>query len=137
MIKVVVAKPGLDSHYRGAMVVSRYLIERGMEVVYVGNQLPAQIVATVIEEDADVLGLSSLSGNHNVMVPRILEELHRQGMDHVVVVLGGIVPDEDALALETAGVDRIFGPGSDLVEIGDFIAARAASRREAELTSVS
>ncbi|MFF1720360.1 cobalamin B12-binding domain-containing protein [Streptomyces sviceus] len=122
-IRVVMAKPGLDSHYRGTMVVSRYLVQQGMEVVYVGNQTSDQIVRTVLAEDADVLGLSSLSGNHLVMVPPVLEGLRALGLDDVMVLLGGIVPSADAEELRAAGVHEVFGPGTEL-------AAIAASIRE-------
>ncbi len=125
-IKVVMAKMGFDSHYRGAMMVSRHLVGRGMEVVYIGNRLPDEIVCAVVDEDADVLGLSSLSGNHMVMVPRILGLLRQEGADRVSVLLGGVVPDEDAAALLAQGVDAVFGTGSSLDAIADWIEERAA-----------
>jgi methylmalonyl-CoA mutase, C-terminal domain len=128
-IRVVMAKPGLDSHYRGAMVVSRYLVNQGMEVVYVGNQSAEQIVQTVVQEDADVLGLSSLSGNHQVMVPPILAGLRAQVMGHVVVLLGGIVPAAHIPRLQEAGVDAVFGPGTDLKVIAEFVTLRVAEAR--------
>lgn len=120
-IRVVMAKPGLDSHYRGAVVVSRYLMASGMEVVYIGNQLPEQIVAAAVEEDADVLGISSLSGNHSVMVPPILAGLREQGAEDVLVLVGGIVPADDADALRAAGVAGVFGPGTPLEDIRQCI----------------
>jgi methylmalonyl-CoA mutase C-terminal domain/subunit len=129
-IRVVMAKPGLDSHYRGTMVVSRYLVQQGMEVVYVGNQTADQIVRTVLAEDADVLGLSSLSGNHLMTVPPILEGLRSFGLDDVLVLVGGIVPSADAEVLRKAGVHEIFGPGSELVTIARTIRDHV-SRREA------
>jgi methylmalonyl-CoA mutase C-terminal domain/subunit len=124
-IKVVMAKMGFDSHYRGAMMVSRHLVSRGMEVVYIGNRLPEEIVRAVVDEDADVLGLSSLSGNHMVMVPRILGLLRQEGADRAAVLLGGVVPDEDAQALQAQGVDAVFGTGSSLDAIADWIEERA------------
>ncbi|MGD8189461.1 cobalamin B12-binding domain-containing protein [Brevibacillus ginsengisoli] len=120
-IRVVMAKMGLDSHYRGAVMVSRYLVERGMDVIYIGNQLPEAIVDTIIQEDAQVLGLSSLSGNHLVMVPRILQGLKEKGMQEILVILGGVVPNEEQEQLLNAGVTRIFGTGSNLTDIADFI----------------
>ncbi len=126
--KVVVAKMGLDSHYRGAVAVARYLAQRGMEVVYIGNQLPEQIVEAVVQEDAHVLGLSSLSGNHMVMVPRVLEDLRRRGVDGVLVLLGGVIPTRDADALKALGVAQVFGTGSNLEEIATFIESNAALR---------
>lgn len=127
-IRVVMAKPGLDSHYRGTMVVSRYLVQQGMEVIYIGNQMPEQIVQTVLAEDADVLGLSSLSGNHLVMVPPILDGLRAFGLADVMVLLGGIVPSADADTLRAAGVHEIFGPGTDLASIARTIHERIAQR---------
>lgn len=127
-IKVVMAKMGLDSHYRGAIMVSRYLAERGMEVVYIGNQPPEAIVEAVSQEDADVLGLSSLSGNHMVMVPRILAGLQQAGLGEVLVLLGGVVPPADAAALAAQGVARVFGTGSNLAEIAAFIESALAAR---------
>ncbi|MEV6024934.1 cobalamin-dependent protein [Streptomyces sp. NPDC052036] len=127
-IRVVMAKPGLDSHYRGTMVVSRYLVQQGMEVVYVGNQTAEQIVRTVLAEDAQVLGLSSLSGNHLATIPPILAGLRSSGLDDVLVVLGGIVPSADAEVLRAAGVHEIFGPGSELVTIARTIRAEVARR---------
>ncbi|MED4582644.1 cobalamin B12-binding domain-containing protein [Brevibacillus choshinensis] len=120
-IRVVMAKMGLDSHYRGAVMVSRYLVERGMDVIYIGNQLPDAIADTVVQEDAQVLGLSSLSGNHLMMVPRILQRLKEKGLQDIIVILGGVVPNEEQEQLLNAGVSRIFGTGSNLTDIADFI----------------
>jgi methylmalonyl-CoA mutase C-terminal domain/subunit len=120
---VVIFKPGLDSHYRGAVTVARYLAQRGMEVVYLGNQLAAGAVRAAIEEDADVLGISSLSGNHRTTVPEVMAHLRAYGATDVVVVLGGIVPDADRPALLAAGVHAIFGPGTPLDRIGSEIEA--------------
>jgi methylmalonyl-CoA mutase C-terminal domain/subunit len=128
-IKVVMFKPGLDSHYRGAMTVARYLSQQGMEVVYLGNQMAGGAVAAAVEEDADVLGISSLSGNHRTIVPEVMSQLRAAGAADMVVVLGGIVPDEDRPAMLAAGVDAIFGPGSPLPQIvGDIVAAVEARR---------
>jgi len=122
------AKMGFDAHYRGAMMVARHLVQRGMEVVYIGNRLPEEIVRTVIDEDAQVLGLSSLSGNHMVMVPRILKLLRAEEvMDRVKVLLGGVVPREDARALLAQGVAAVFGTGSSLDDIADWIEAAVGS----------
>jgi methylmalonyl-CoA mutase, C-terminal domain len=123
--RVVVAKPGLDGHDRGAKVIARALRDAGFEVVYTGlHQTPEQVVAAVVQEDADALGLSMLSGAHLTLVPRVLEQLVAAGRDDVVVVVGGIVPDEDVAILETAGVARVFGPGSPLHEIGAWLESR-------------
>lgn len=128
-IRVVMAKPGLDSHFRGIMVVSRYLVEQGMEVIYAGNMLPEQMVATVIQEDADVLGISSLSGNHLVMVPPVLEGLRAAGLDDVVVLLGGIIPAAHVPRLTDMGVTAIFGPGTELPEIAKLVVTRVSEVR--------
>ncbi|GAB7185355.1 cobalamin B12-binding domain-containing protein [Kitasatospora sp. Ki12] len=120
-IKVVIFKPGLDSHYRGALVVSRYLTQRGMEVVYLGNQLADGAVRAAVQEDADVLGISSLSGNHHAIVPAVFEALRAQGAESIPVVLGGIIPDEDRPAMEKAGVRAIFGPGTPLERIAEQV----------------
>ena len=129
-IRVLVAKMGLDSHYLGAIMVARHLAARGMEVVYAGNLLPDAIVATVLQEAPDVLGLSSLSGNHMVMVPRVLDGLRREGLDDVLVVVGGVVPDEDADRLRDLGVARIYGPGSNLDAMAVDIDATVRARRQ-------
>ncbi len=127
-IKVVIAKVGLDSHYRGAVIIARYLMTRGMEVVYIGNQLPEGIIEAIIQEDADVLGLSSLSGNHMTMVPRILKGLQDQKIDDVLVLFGGIIPKEDEKPLLDAGLAGIFGPGSRLEDIATFIEEHVSQR---------
>ena len=120
--RVVVAKPGLDGHDRGAKVIARTLRDAGFEVVYTGlHQTPEQIVRAVIQEDADVLGLSLLSGAHLVLVPRVLELLAREGRDDVLLVVGGIIPDADIAALEALGVARVFTPGASLGEIGSWL----------------
>ncbi len=122
--RVVVAKPGLDGHDRGAKVIARTLRDAGFEVVYTGlHQTPEQVVAAVVDEDADALGLSLLSGAHGVLVPRIIELLGAAGRADVVVVVGGIIPEADIAGLEAAGVARVFTPGSSLEEIGRWLEA--------------
>jgi methylmalonyl-CoA mutase C-terminal domain/subunit len=123
--RVVVGKPGLDGHDRGAKVIARALRDAGFEVVYTGlHQTPEQIVAAVVQEDADALGLSMLSGAHLTLVPRVLEQLAAAGRGDVVVVAGGIIPDADVAVLEAAGVARVFGPGAALQEIGTWLEER-------------
>jgi methylmalonyl-CoA mutase, C-terminal domain len=120
--RVVVGKPGLDGHDRGAKVIARALRDAGFEVVYTGlHQTPEQIVAAVVQEDADALGLSMLSGAHLTLVPRVIEQLAAAGRDDVVVVVGGIVPEADVPVLAHAGVARVFGPGTPLHEIGSWL----------------
>jgi methylmalonyl-CoA mutase C-terminal domain/subunit len=121
-IRVVIAKPGLDGHDRGAKVVARALRDAGMEVVYTGlHQTPEQIVATVVEEDADAVGLSVLSGAHMTLFARLTELMRERGIDDVVVFGGGIVPDEDIPELERMGVARVFTPGATTTEIVDWV----------------
>ena len=120
--RVVVAKPGLDGHDRGAKVIARALRDAGFEVVYTGlHQTPEQIVHAVIQEDADALGLSLLSGAHLVLVPRVLDLLREAGREDVLLVVGGIIPDDDFSALEALGVAKIFTPGASLNEIGSWL----------------
>ena len=121
-IRVLVAKPGLDGHDRGAKVIARALRDAGMEVIYTGlRQTPEMIVNTALQEDVQVIGLSILSGAHNAIVPRVRELLKQQQMTDVLVILGGIVPDEDAAQLERRGVAAVFLPGASLQEIVAFI----------------
>lgn len=121
-IKIIVAKPGLDGHDRGAKLLARIFAEAGMEVVYTGlRQTPEMIVTTALQEDADVVGLSSLSGVHMYFFPRVVELLKEKGLDDVLVVGGGIIPPEDMEGLKQAGVHGIFGPGTSTTEIVDFI----------------
>ena len=127
--RVVVAKPGLDGHDRGAKVIARTLRDAGFEVVYTGlHQTPEQIVQAVIQEDADALGLSLLSGAHLVLVPRIIELLVQHGRNDVLLVVGGIIPDDDIAPLEAAGVARVFTPGASLAEIGTWLEAALDER---------
>jgi methylmalonyl-CoA mutase, C-terminal domain len=121
-IRIVVAKPGLDGHDRGAKVVARALRDAGMEVVYTGlHQTPEQIVETVVQEDADAVGLSVLSGAHMTLFARLTELLGERGVDDVVVFGGGIIPDEDIPELERMGVARVFTPGATTTEIVDWV----------------
>ena len=127
--RVVVAKPGLDGHDRGAKVIARTLRDAGFEVVYTGlHQTPEQVVQAVVDEDADALGLSLLSGAHLVLVPRIVELLASAGRADVLVVVGGIIPEGDVGALGAAGVARVFTPGSSLEEIGAWLEAALDAR---------
>lgn len=129
-IRVLVAKPGLDAHDRGAKVIARALRDAGMEVVYTGlKQTPEQIVRAAVEEDVDVVGLSILSGAHNTLVPRITRRLREEGADDVVVVVGGIIPDDDVPGLLREGVAAVFGPGTPIDEIVDFIRRAVAERK--------
>src|SRR3989449_839089 len=121
-IRVVIAKPGLDGHDRGAKIIARALRDAGMEVIYTGlHQTPEQIVETAIQEDADAVGISILSGAHMTLVPRILEGLKANGAEDVLVVVGGTIPDEDAAELTSQGVAGIFTPGAPTSEIVDFL----------------
>ena len=121
-IRVVVAKPGLDGHDRGAKIIARALRDAGMEVIYTGlHQTPEQIVATVIQEDADAIGLSILSGAHMTLVPRISDLLKEQGAEDVVLVVGGTIPNDDIPELKKLGVAEIFTPGASTDEIVEFI----------------
>ena len=128
-IRVLVAKPGLDGHDRGAKVVARALRDAGMEVIYTGiRQTPEMIVEAALQEDVDVVGLSILSGAHLVLCPRVIELLKAQGMDDVVVLVGGIIPDADVDSLKTAGVKGVFGPGTSTSDIVDFIRRETSER---------
>ena len=121
-IRVLVAKPGLDGHDRGAKVIARALRDAGMEVIYTGlRQTPEMIVHAALQEDVQVIGLSILSGAHNAIVPRIMDLLREKGMDDVLVLVGGIIPDEDAAELKKLGVAGVFQPGASLEAIVDFI----------------
>jgi methylmalonyl-CoA mutase C-terminal domain/subunit len=121
-IRVVVAKPGLDGHDRGAKIIARALRDAGMEVIYTGlHQTPEQIVETVIQEDADAVGLSILSGAHMTLVPRIVELLSEQGIDDVLVTVGGTIPNDDIAPLKDLGVAEVFTPGAPTQDIIDFI----------------
>ncbi len=124
-IRVVIAKPGLDGHDRGAKVIARTLRDAGFEVIYTGlHQTPEQIVETAIQEDADAVGISILSGAHMTLVPRILDGLRENGAEDVLVVIGGTIPREDAETLKTLGVAEVFTPGAPLSAIVDFLRSR-------------
>lgn len=127
-IRVLVAKPGLDGHDRGAKVVARGLRDAGMEVVYSGlHRTPSQIVSTARDEDVQVVGLSILSGAHMRLAPAVVAGLREQGLDDVLVVVGGIIPDDDAEKLRDGGVAAVFQPGTPIQEIVSFIRSNAAS----------
>jgi methylmalonyl-CoA mutase C-terminal domain/subunit len=126
-LRILVGKPGLDGHDRGAKIVARALRDAGMEVVYTGlHQSPEEIVATAIQEDVDAIGLSVLSGAHNYLFGRVLDLLREQGADDVVVFGGGIIPADDIPELEADGVEKIFTPGAQTTEIVDWLRARLA-----------
>ena len=121
-LRVVIAKPGLDGHDRGAKVIARALRDAGMEVIYTGlRQTPEQIVTAALQEDADVIGLSILSGAHNHIAPKLMAQLHEQGLDDVLVLVGGIIPDVDVPKLHSLGVKGVFLPGTSMQTIVDFI----------------
>src|SRR6476646_7022579 len=121
-LRVVIAKPGLDGHDRGATVIARALRDAGMEVIYTGlRQTPEQIVSAALQEDADVIGLSILSGAHNHIVPRLMELLKAQKLDDVLVVIGGIIPDVDIPKLKEIGVKGVFLPGTPMQDIVTFV----------------
>ncbi|HET7449745.1 MAG TPA: cobalamin B12-binding domain-containing protein [Gaiellaceae bacterium] len=121
-IRVVVAKPGLDGHDRGAKIIARALRDAGMEVIYTGlHQTPEQIVETVIQEDADAVGISILSGAHMTLVPRIVDLLREQGAEDVLVVAGGTIPNDDVAELKRLGVAEVFGPGAPTGAIVEFL----------------
>jgi methylmalonyl-CoA mutase C-terminal domain/subunit len=130
--RVVVAKPGLDGHDRGAKVVARALRDAGFEVIYTGlHQTPEQIVETVIQEDADAVGLSLLSGAHMTLCPRVIELLRERGADDVLVIGGGIIPDADIPKLRAAGMANVFTPGTPMATITDWLAAALDEREKA------
>lgn len=123
-IRVLIAKPGLDGHDRGAKLIARALRDAGMEVIYTGlRQTPEQIVAAAIQEDADVVGMSILSGAHNHLLPKVVELLKEQGADDVLVIAGGVIPEEDIPGLMEAGIAHIFTPGTATTETIDYIKA--------------
>ncbi len=128
-IRVLVAKPGLDGHDRGAKVIARALRDAGFEVIYTGlHQTPEMVVRAAVEEDVHVVGLSILSGAHNALVPEILEGLKKEGLDDALILVGGIIPDEDFEPLKNLGVHMIFTPGASLQEVVDYIKANAPTR---------
>ena len=130
-LRVVIAKPGLDGHDRGAKVIARALRDAGMEVIYTGlRQTPEMIASAALQEDADVIGLSILSGAHNHIAPRLMELLKARGLDDVLVVIGGIIPDVDIPRLTAMGVKGIFLPGTPMQHIIDFINTNARTKTE-------
>jgi methylmalonyl-CoA mutase C-terminal domain/subunit len=130
-IRVLVAKPGLDGHDRGAKVVAAALRDAGMEVIYTGlHQTPEMIATAAVQEDVDVVGLSILSGAHMTLIPRVVELLREQGRDDILVTGGGIIPVEDMEALEAQGVGKLFGPGTPTSELVDYIKTWFATREQ-------
>jgi methylmalonyl-CoA mutase, C-terminal domain len=128
-LRVVIAKPGLDGHDRGAKVIARALRDAGMEVIYTGlRQTPEQIASAALQEDADVIGLSILSGAHNHIVPKLMALLKDKGLDDVLVVIGGIIPDVDVPGLEAIGVKGVFPPGTPMQDIVAFINQHVRAR---------
>ena len=128
-LKVLIAKPGLDGHDRGAKVLARGLRDEGFEVVYTGlRQTPEMIVTAALQEDVDVVGLSILSGAHMTLVPRVCALMRERGMDDVLVAVGGIIPDDDVPALEESGVAAVFGPGTTIAQVADFLRAKVGPR---------
>lgn len=129
-IRVVIAKPGLDSHDRGAKIVARALRDAGMEVIYTGlRQTPEQIVETALQEDVDVIGLSILSGAHSKLFPEIMELLKKKGLDDVLVFAGGIIPQEDVPALKKIGIKEVFGPGTPTSTLVEFVREKTPKRK--------
>lgn len=132
-IRVLVAKPGLDGHDRGAKVVAAALRDAGMEVIYTGlHQTPEMIATAAVQEDVDVVGLSILSGAHMTLIPRVLDLLREQGRDDILITGGGIIPKEDVEALEKRGVGRLFGPGTPTSELVSYIKDWFATREQQE-----
>ncbi len=130
--RVVVAKPGLDGHDRGAKVIARALRDAGFEVIYTGlHQTPEQVVRTAVQEDADAVGLSLLSGAHLTLVPKVVEGLRAEGLGDVVVMCGGIIPDKDIAVLKAAGVGEVFTPGTPLPQIAAWLEQALDSRERA------
>ncbi|TAM70856.1 MAG: cobalamin B12-binding domain-containing protein [Chloroflexota bacterium] len=128
-IKVLIAKPGLDGHDRGAKVLARGLRDEGFEVIYTGlRQTPEMIATAALQEDADVVGLSILSGAHMTLLPRITALLRQEGLDDVLVTAGGIIPDDDVPALKEAGVAAVFGPGTTIGAVAEYLRANARRR---------
>ena len=128
-IRVLVAKPGLDGHDRGAKVIARSLRDAGMEVIYTGlRQTPEMVVSAALQEDVDVIGLSILSGAHNAIVPKVMDLLKKNRMDDVLVIVGGIIPDQDVESLKQAGVAEIFQPGTSMDAIANFIRGNVKPR---------
>lgn len=120
-IRVLVARLGMDAHWRGSVVVARAIRDAGYEVIYLGNQMPENIVETAIHEDVDVIGLSTLSGNHLILAPEVVRLLNEKGMGDTTVILGGTIPPDDVPKLKEAGIKEVFGPGTPLERIVRFV----------------
>ncbi len=129
-IRVVIARLGMDAHWRGSIVVARALRDAGMEVIYLGNQMPANIVETAVQEDADVIGLSTLSGNHMILAPEVVSLLREKGIKDTTVILGGTIPPGDIPSLKDAGIAEIFGPGTSLSDIIKFVSGEEMKIQE-------
>ena len=127
-IRIIMAKLGLDIHWRGVLLVSQFLKDAGMEVIYIGNKFPEQIVEAAIEEDADVVGISSLSGNHLTLGPKVVNLLNEQGMDTVKVFLGGVIPPNHIPILKEKGIHAVFGPDTPMQTIIDGIESAVLGR---------
>lgn len=135
-IRMVLARLGMDAHWRGSVVVARALRDAGVEVIYLGNQMPESIVETALQEGADLVGLSTLSGNHMALAPRVVALLREKGVGAVPVVLGGSIPSGDVPKLKDAGIAEVFGPGSSLSEIVAFVIRCAAEPARPSLRSL-
>ena len=120
-VRILIARLGMDAHWRGSIVVARALRDAGMEVIYVGNQMPESIVETAIHEDVDCIGLSTLSGNHMILAPRVSELLKEKRIEEKAVILGGTIPPTDIPMLKDAGINQVFGPGTPLKTIVEYI----------------
>ncbi len=120
-IRVLIARLGLDSHWRGSIMVARALRDAGMEVIYLGNQMPEEIVEAAIQEDADIVGLSTLSGNHMMLAPEVVQKLNAEGAEDKIVILGGTIPPDDVPKLKAAGIGECFGPGTSFENIIKYI----------------
>lgn len=135
-VRIIVARLGMDAHWRGSVVVARALRDAGMEVIYLGNQMPEAIVETAAQEDPDVIGLSTLSGNHLILAPEVVKLLREKGMEDISVILGGTVPPADVPKLKEAGLSGVFGPGSPLKDIVEFVFQCADGTGEPSFKSV-
>ncbi|MEA2575555.1 MAG: methylmalonyl-CoA mutase, C-terminal domain [Chloroflexia bacterium] len=132
-IRVLIAKPGLDGHDRGAKVIARALRDAGMEVIYTGlHQTPEMIAEAALQEDVDAVGLSILSGAHMALFPRVMEELHKRGLNDVIVYAGGIIPDDDIPAIKEMGIAGVFGPGTPMQEAVRFVQENVQPRHSME-----
>ena len=120
-IRVLIARLGMDAHWRGSITVARAMRDAGMEVIYLGNQLPEEIAKAAIQEDADIVGISTLSGNHMILAPEVVKQLQAKGAAEKVVVLGGTIPPDDIAKLKEVGIDEVFGPGTPIEKIIHFI----------------